>query len=522
MFPATARNIVLRYQFYFLPALAVVFLFGCQDAGQHPSDNIKIASIDTGRQLMLQYCNRCHLLVEPDMLNKKSWTDHVLPAMAPKLGMNVWGKNQYYPASGANISLNDWLKLVAYYKEHAPDTLKQSKAAVSPVKDWFVFNLRKPAMLTPGKASTLMVAFDTSNDKIYTCDDNNDLYQWNLQLKGAPVYRFPSPAVNVTFIKQPYDSVKAMFTLIGTMQAIDDPLGALVQLDLDSKTPRVEVLADKLLRPVEAIPGDFNKDGLTDWVVCGFGHNYGGLYLLQQTAGQKYLKKIIREVPGAIQAITGDFDHDGWPDIICLFAHAEEGIWLFTNDRHGGFTSENLLRFNPAFGSTSIQLADFNRDGLPDILYTCGDNSDYSMILKPFHGIYIFMNEGNNKFKQSWFYPVNGCTKAIVADFDMDGNPDIAAIAFFADLKNNPSEKFICFQQDKPLHFIPHSLPIELYGRWICMNVNDYDHDGDPDIILGNYSKGFINQQNFEPDWDVHIPFVVLENVAKKKYNKKD
>lgn len=33
---------------------------------------------------------------------------------------------------------------------------------------------------------------------------------------------------------------------------------------------------------------------------------------------------------------------------------------------------------------------------------------------------------------------------------------DIATIAFFADLKNNPSESFIYFEQDKPMHFMPH------------------------------------------------------------------
>ena len=44
------------------------------------------------------------------------------------------------------------------------------------------------------------------------------------------------------------------------------------------------------------------------------------------------------------------------------------------------------------------------------------------------------------------------------------------------------------------------------------MDVNDMDGDGDQDIILGNYSKGFLNQDDFKPDWDVHTPFVVLKN----------
>ena len=115
---------------------------------------------------MLQYCGRCHVTVEPGMLDKKSWTDYVLPAMATKMGIKVWGKNQYYAAvdkQESDISFNDWLKLVAYYKDHSYDTLKSARVGVPLLKDWFVFDLKKPVVQTTGKASTLMVAFDTIN-----------------------------------------------------------------------------------------------------------------------------------------------------------------------------------------------------------------------------------------------------------------------------------------------------------------------------------------------------------------------
>ena len=75
---------------------------------------------------------------------------------------------------------------------------------------------------------------------------------------------------------------------------------------------------------------------------------------------------------------------------------------MFLNDKKGGFTSTNLLRFPPVYGSSSFQLVDFNNDGKPDILYTSGDNSDYSKVLKSFHGVYIFLNQGDFKFKQCY------------------------------------------------------------------------------------------------------------------------
>ncbi len=108
---------------------------------------------------------------------------------------------------------------------------------------------------------------------------------------------------------------------------------------------------------------------------------------------QYYVRRILRSLPGAIRAYINDYNHDGLQDIMVLFAQGDESIILFTNLGNGGFQQEQLLRFPPSYGSSYFELADFNNDGYPDIVYTCGDNADYSPVLKPYHGVYIFMNE---------------------------------------------------------------------------------------------------------------------------------
>ncbi|HEY4155384.1 MAG TPA: VCBS repeat-containing protein [Puia sp.] len=481
--------------------------------------------VQSGASLSKNYCGSCHQYPSPEILDSETWVKHVLPEMAPRLGIAVFDDNQYVNnpySTTATVSFADWLKIVAYYRSGSPKTLKPAFVETKPVQDWAMFTMHRPKD-TLSTAATTMVSFDTIGHHIYTSDNqSSDLYQWSDHLALQASRKFKSPAVDVQFNKDSSSGTEhGAFTFIGSLRANDVDNGNLTDIDLDAfKTDTGVVQAVRLDRPVQSLAVDFDKDGLTDQLVCGFGHGRGGLYWFKQMPGRKFEKKVIWEVPGAIHAVAGDFNQDGWQDIICLFAYGDEGIWMFLNDHHGGFTSKNLLRFPPVYGSSSFQLVDFNHDGKPDILYTAGDNGDYSRVLKPFHGVYIFLNEGDFKYKQAYFYPVNGATKAMAADFNGDGELDIALIAFYCDLKNNPAEGFTYFEQDKPMHFVPHHIPVYHEGRWICMDVKDYNADGRPDIILGNFSLGFLNQKGIKTYWNTHSPYIVLENTGGKPKSK--
>ena len=167
------------------------------------------------------------------------------------------------------------------------------------------------------------------------------------------------------------------------------------------------------------------------------------------------------------------------------------------------------------YGSSYFELADFNKDGYPDFVYTCGDNADYSAVLKPYHGIYIFMNDGKNNFQQEYFYPMNGCFKAMARDFDGDGDLDIAAISFFADYAKHREESFIYLENNGKFKFQPHSIPGTNKGRWLTMDAGDIDGDGKIDLVLGNFSiaPAFIKSAE---DWKNGPPFIVLKNSIKK------
>jgi hypothetical protein len=467
-----------------------------------------------GKQLSDKYCGTCHLPVSPELLDKETWRKQVLPAMAKQLGLEVWQNSGYYQNEQSVISHADWMTIVAYYDSLAPTQLTPAKVPVPLTYDWSLFELKKPRT-TSTLATTTLAVINPKAGHLFTSDSETaKLYQWDKDLNLTESVQLSSPGVDVEF----EENLQAVVTCIGEMKAIDVPSGALIRIQ-DAKQKPIPVTSG-LVRPINTASADFNKDGLTDYITSSFGHNTGGLYLIRQKSNKQFETVPIREVAGATQSIAIDYNKDGWMDIVTLFAHGDEGIWLFLNDKKGGFESKNLLRFPPVYGSSSFQLADMNGDGNPDIIYTSGDNSDYSRILKPYHGIYIFVNKGNLNFQQSYFYPVNGATKVQAADFDLDGDLDLVSVAFFADLKNNAKEGVIYFENKGSVdsdmfNFMPYAIPVNKEGRWITMDVNDADGDGDPDVMLGSYSKGFLNESDFTPDWNVRTPFILLKNKTK-------
>jgi len=497
----------------------IILLYSCNSSKNTSAS----AGAVTGSALAHRYCVSCHEFPAPNLIDRKSWVSGVLPAMAKNMGVHSY-MGEYYTDPKSTINISDWQKIVAYYTSASPVNLNIPKPSVAASKGWSVFSLVKPKNVNPKSAAmTTMLSVDTINHQVYSGDAAGNLFEWDTQLNSKLIYHFDSAVTGITYLKTPGSANNAIVTCIGNLPPVNLSTGKVYSLNLDAgkKNNRPALIADGLPRPVASVAADFNKDGLMDYVTCGFGHDKGGLYYLQQQQGHSYKKIQLSAIAGGEQLVTGDFNNDGWPDVICLFAQADEGIRMFLNDKKGGFITKTLLRFPPAYGSSSFQLVDFNHDGKPDILYTCGDNSDFSKVFKPYHGIYIFTNQGDWTFKQTYFYHIDGCTKAMAADFEHNGKTDIAAIAFFPDFKYQPEEGFTYLEQTGANGFTATQLPVSTYGRWLEMDVADIDGDGYDDILLGNFAiggRGLVNQEGFVPGWDMHNPLILLKNNAGKKH----
>ena len=370
------------------------------------------------------------------------------------------------------VSKDEWEAIKRYYLTNAPDSLPVEVKSISTQLSQF-----DPEPRVFGEFPLLtFVTTDTVEKKIYVGSRLKKLYRLNDKLIVEDSFELSSPPSHIIFTKP-----DPVVSLMGIMDPNDQARGDISILKLTSKTG-VRII-DSLKRPVNFVLKDLNRDGIDDFVVCAFGNYSGALLAFKGVGNGKYERLFLQNIPGARRVIVRDFDGNGMDDILALMTQGDERIILLLNQGNFNFRISTLLRFPSVYGSSDFDVADFNNDGKFDILYTNGDNADYSMILKPYHGVRVFLNSGSNDFKESWFYNMHGATQAAARDFDGDGDLDIAAIAFFPDFIKHPEQGFMYFE-NKDGNFIPQVTEMGSKGRWLTMEAEDIDHDGDCDIIL--------------------------------------
>jgi hypothetical protein len=511
--------------FLFILIICLLF-FSCNNFKKNRSHkNVPDSSIKKGKVLAAAYCQSCHLLPDPSLLDSKNWENGVLPAMGPRLGIFNFGFQEYpssrndrylprgfYPATPL-ISYADWQNIIDYYTALSPDSMQAQQRSQVIGGGLTNFQLQIPQYSYPSPGICLTkIDTTTSPHQLLLFDlTGKTLYRYNKELLLIDSAKTDATITDIDF----HDNTM----LACNINVIDPNNGKFGKAQYIVTDPghhfRIDTTAlfDSLARPVQITSCDLNNDKINDYLVCEFGNLTGSLSWMEK-AGAKYIRHTLRPEPGAIKAYIEDVNHDGLQDIWALFAAGDESICLFTNKGNGIFEQEQVLRFPPIYGSTYFEFADFNKDGVEDILYTCGDNADYSVTLKPYHGVYIFLNEGKNHFKQKYFFPINGCFKAMARDFDGDGDLDIASIAFFADFSSQPEEGFVYLENKGNFEFKPFSIPGCKTGRWLTMDAGDLDGDGKPDIALGNFSirPSIIKSST---DWQNGPSFIFLKNIGK-------
>lgn len=438
------------------------------------------------------YCGSCHLSPALENIPKSIWKNDVLPEMAARMGYRYDGYNPFknsieenyhtklsnvYPEE-QTISVEDWNIIHDYILSHAPDTVSNPYPRLDRNEKLSQFEARSlPVNQANRPTGIINIKFDTLNSELLVCDIYGNIFQVG---HDQPITsRLSSPVVSTV-----QEDNALYVTEIGIMNPSEIPRGVLHKITPDT----TNTLIDKLHRPVYTVPADLNEDGEKEILICEYGYHTGELSLLSKSDGI-YQKETLVPIPGSIKLEVADMNNDGKKDIIALFAQGKEGIYILYQYDNLKFKLEQVISFGPEYGISWFELVDYNADGHKDLVVVNGDNADYSIFLKPYHGIRLFLNNGQNQFQEKWFYPIHGATRVIAEDFDKDADLDFAVLSYFPDFENNPEEGFVYLENEDKDNFIFKSYTTQLAekGNWLIMEKGDIDKDGDIDLFLSNF-----------------------------------
>ena len=276
---------------------------------------------------------------------------------------------------------------------------------------------------------------------------------------------------------------------MGQIAPSNEKIGSVVILENDGHEHfRNHVVLDRTYRVTDVEAGDFNSDGKLDLAVAQFGYVEGQVQWLENLGDGTFKEHPLLDLPGTIHAPVADLSGSHHLDIVALVAQDSEEVHAFEGDGRGNFLDRVLYgSTNKDFGSSGLCIADLNRDGRPDIVYTNGDGFDYATPgSRPWHGVQWLENRGAGGFTYHRVGNFPGAFSPVVVDLNGDGRPDIVACSGFNDWTDPKSVSLMAFLNDGSDHFIPTILahtPTHL----IVVKAADLFNDGRVELVTGAF-----------------------------------
>jgi hypothetical protein len=164
------------------------------------------------------------------------------------------------------------------------------------------------------------------------------------------------------------------------------------------------------------VTADFNRDGIADIAsVAANGRLTVRLGRSDGTFLETASMPVSERKPRAL--IADDFNGDNIPDL--LIGNEDGTVMLFLSDGTGRFAPGRTIAHLESV--TSIAVADFNKDGIADIAVSDRRASNVT----------VYFGSGNGSFDHTWSFPlrVRGTAPQITtADFNDDGIPDLVVV----------------------------------------------------------------------------------------------
>jgi hypothetical protein len=264
------------------------------------------------------------------------------------------------------------------------------------------------------------------------------------------------------------------------------------------------------------IEGDVNNDGLKDLFMAGSTGTENRIYIQQKggkfstfVSGVESSKNL-----NVKDAVFFDADADGDEDLYVVtggneFQENDPALQdkLFINNGKGKFHDQpNALpqMFN---SGCSVTTGDFNHDGSPD-LFVGGRSIPGKYPLSP--RSYLLANNGKGKFTDvtsefcAALLTPGMVTDAQFLDVNSDDFIDLMIVGEWMEPGVYVNEG------GKKLERKTDALNTNASGWWLTMDANDFDKDGDTDVVLGNF--GLNNPYHPDADQPVQLLYKDFDN----------
>ena len=216
---------------------------------------------------------------------------------------------------------------------------------------------------------------------------------------------------------------------------------------------------------------DFNSDGHLDVAVTNSGsdsHGTDGSVMVLFGKGDGTFKKpTTYKLPGEPFAIAaGDLNGDHHPDIVVTADAGTVAILMNTGSGKFKHTKTYAAGGEPA----SVTIAALKRDG----------KGHMDLVISCIMGVGVLLGNGDGTFGSETIYSTSGDGQgpsgAVVADFNRDGNPDIADVLFDGNSALLYGKGDGSFRSAVPIK-------MRLSGGF-SLTTGDFDNDHTPDLAI--------------------------------------
>jgi len=241
--------------------------------------------------------------------------------------------------------------------------------------------------------------------------------------------------------------------------------------------------------------GDVNGDGLEDFYIGGAKDAAGALFLQLPSGKFRATNQQVFEQDKLSEDMDCEFfdaDGDGDEDLYVASGGNEYPASssalidrLYINDGRGNFSrSKQILPAGKFESSSCVHPADFDQDGDMDIFV--------GIRLRPFYygfpvNGYVLENDGNGQFKNVTSQIAPGLeelgmiTDVRWEDYDNDGDPDLIVSGEWMPVTIYEN------QEGNLVDVTAQAGLAGITGFWNCMMPGDFNEDGFVDFIVGNH-----------------------------------